>query len=115
MPINRDLVASLTHPTADVLPADPAVPLPSCPCVTSVRQCRDMHQYQGDPWEVLMASSAAVRTAAIQFDLELGGKWMEHEAYFVEAMKLHMPGFSDAFDLDRREECATCVAGPIAP
>ncbi len=122
MPINRDLVASLTQPTAEVLPADPAVPLPSCPCVTSVRQCRDMHQYQGDPWEVLMASSAAVRTAAIQFDLELGGKWMEHEAYFVEAMKLHMPGFSDAFDLvarhiweDRREECATCVAGPIAP
>jgi hypothetical protein len=69
-----------------------------------------------------MASSAAVRTAAVQFDLELGARWLEHEAYFVEAMKLHMPGFSDAFDLvarhiweDRREECATCMAGPIAP
>jgi len=122
MPINRDLVESLTQPSAEVLPVDPAVPLPSCPCVTSARQCREVHQYQGDPWEVLMASSAAVRNAAHQFDLELGASWLEHEAYFVEAMKLHIPGFSDAFDLvarhiweDRREECATCMAGPIAP
>ncbi len=122
MPINRDLVASLTQPTAEVLSADPAVPLPSCPCVTSVRQCRDMHHYQGDPWEVLMNAGEDVRQAAHQFDLERGSSWLEHEGYFVEAMKLHMPGFSDAFDLvarhiweDRREECETCMAGPIAP
>ncbi len=122
MPINRDLVESLTQPSAEVLPVDPAVPRPSCPCVTSVRQCREVHTYQGDPWQVLMAADERVRQAAASFDLELGGKWLEHEAYFVEAMKLHVPGFSDAFDLvarhiweDRREECATCMAGPIAP
>ncbi len=122
MPINRDLVASLTQPTAEVLSADPAVPLPSCPCVTSVRQCREVHQYQGDPWDVLMNAGEDVRQAAHQFDLELGARWLEHEAYFVEAMKLHLPGFAVIFDLvathiweDRREECAVCMAGPIGP
>jgi len=123
MPMNRDLIESLTQPSAGALLAEtPVAPLPSCPCVTSVRQCREVHQYQGDPWQVLMESGDRVRLAAHHFDLELGGKWLEHEAYFVEAMKLHIPGFSDAFDLvarhiweDRREECATCVAGPIAP
>ncbi len=122
MPLNRDLIDSLTQPPAEALSTDAPTPRPSCPCVTSVRECREVHQYQGDPWEVLMESGAAVRQAAIQFDLELGSSWLEHEAYFVEAMKLHIPGFSDAFDLvarhiweDRREECATCMAGPIAP
>ncbi len=81
-----------------------------------------MHHYQGDPWDVLMEADELVRNAAHQFDLELGARWLEHEAYFVEAMKRHLPGFAVAFDLvarhiweDRHEECATCMAGPIAP